>query len=110
MAPAMPTTRFIYCHHVEPRDKLYTLKKKSFLIPLKYTDVSTISRTILGVKKDRRIDDYWNIVGQEICLFLAGFTQFALKVEKPSGTSMWFGKRLPKIQATTKSDHVWSAV
>ena len=31
---------FIYRHHVEPRVKLYSPREESFLIPLRYIDVS----------------------------------------------------------------------
>ena len=54
---------FIYRHHVEPRVKLYSPREESFPIPLKYIDVSRITRTNLDVKQEHRIDDYWNIEG-----------------------------------------------
>ena len=34
------TGEFIHRHHVEPRVKLYMPKEESFLIPLKYIDVT----------------------------------------------------------------------
>ena len=52
---------FIYRHHVEPRVKLYSPKEESFLIPLKYIDVTRTTHTNLDVKQEKRIDDYWNI-------------------------------------------------
>ena len=52
---------FIYRHHVEPTVKLYSPKKESFPIPLKYIDVSRTTHTNLDVKQEKRIDDYWNI-------------------------------------------------
>ena len=62
---------FIHRHHVEPRVKLYSPREESFPIPLKYTDVSRTTHTNLDVKRERRIDDSWNILmGQEICLIL----------------------------------------
>ena len=54
---------FIYCHHVEPRVKLYSPREESFPIPLKYIDVSRTTHTNLDVKQEKRIDDYWNIDG-----------------------------------------------
>ena len=54
---------FIYRHHVEPRDKLYSSREESFLIPLKYIDVSRTTHTNLDVMQESRIDDYWNIDG-----------------------------------------------
>ena len=54
---------FIYRHHVEPRVKLYSPREESFLIPLKHIDVSRTTHTNLDVKKEKRIDDYWNIDG-----------------------------------------------
>ena len=52
---------FIYRHHVEPRVKLYSPKKESFPIQLKYIDVTQFTHTNLDVKLEKRIDYYWNI-------------------------------------------------
>ena len=49
---------FIYRHHVEPRVKLYSPREESFLLPLKYIDVSRITHTNLDVKQKRRIEIY----------------------------------------------------
>ena len=59
---------FIY--HVEFRVKLYSPREESFPIPLKYIDVSRTMHTNLDVKQEKRIDDYWNIGGQETCQIL----------------------------------------
>ena len=40
---------FIYRHHVEPRVKFYSPREESFLIPLKYMDVSRTTQTNLDV-------------------------------------------------------------
>ena len=63
---------FIYCHHVEPRVKLYSPREESFPTPLKYIDVTRTTHTNVEVKQEKRIDDYWNIVsmGLETCLIL----------------------------------------
>ena len=77
---------FIYRHHVEPRVKLYSLRKESFLIPLKYIDVSRTTHTNLDVKQEIRIDDYWNIDGsRDLSDPWTGFTQFTLLDEKSPG-------------------------
>ena len=73
---------FIY-RHVEPRVKLYSPREESFPIPLKYIDVTRTTHTNLDVKQEKRIDDYWNIEGQEISHSWTGFTQFTLRSEKP---------------------------
>ena len=49
---------FIYCHHVEPRVKLYSPREESFPIPLKYIDGTRTTHTNLDVKQEKRIDDY----------------------------------------------------
>ena len=54
---------FIHRHHVEPRVKLYSPRKESFPIPLKYIDVSRTTHTNLDVEQEKRIDDYWNVDG-----------------------------------------------
>ena len=61
---------FIYRLDVEHRVKLYSLRGESFPIQLKSTDASRTTRTNLDVMQERRIDDYWISMGQEICLIL----------------------------------------
>ena len=69
-------------HKVETRVKLYSPREESFLIPLKYIDVSRSTRTYLDVKQERRIDDYWNIDGsRDLSDSWTGFTQFTLLEE-----------------------------
>ena len=88
---------FIYRHHVEPRVKLYSPKEDSFLVPLKYIDVSRTTRTNSDVKQERRIDDYWNIDGsRDLSVSWAGFTRFTLLEEKPPDGYMWSGERLTR--------------
>ena len=75
---------FIFRHHVEPRVKLYSPREESLPIPLKYIDVSRTTHTNLGVKQERRIDDYWNIDGpRDLSDYWTGFTQFTLLEERP---------------------------
>ena len=74
---------FIYRHHVEPRVKLYSPRKESFPIPLKYIDVSRTTHTNFDVKQEKRIEDYWNIDGsRDLSDLWTGFTQFILLEEK----------------------------
>ena len=74
---------FIYRHHVEPRVKLYSPREESFLVPLKYIDVTRTTHTNLDVKQEKRIDDYWNIDGsRNLSDPWTGFTQFTLLEEK----------------------------
>ena len=47
-----------------------TRREESFPIPFKYIDVSRTTHTDLDVKQEKRIDDYWNIMGLETCLIL----------------------------------------
>ena len=73
----------IYRHLVEPRVKLYSPREESFLIPLKYIDVSRTTHTNLDVKLEKRIDDYWNIDGsRDLSDPWTGFTQFTPLGEK----------------------------
>ena len=52
---------FIYRHLNELRVQLHVPKEQTFLIPLKYTDVTRSTHTDLDVLQERRIDDYWNV-------------------------------------------------
>ena len=100
---------FIYRHHVEPRVKLYSPREESFLVPLKYIDVSRTAHTNLEVMQESRIDVYWNIDGsRDLSDSWTGFTQFTLLSEKPPDGYMWSGVRLTKRQATSRPDHLWT--
>ena len=71
-------------HHVEPRVKLYSPREESFLIPLKYIDVSRTTHTNLDVMQEKRTNDYWNIDGpRDLSDPWTGFTQFILLEGKP---------------------------
>ena len=93
---------FIHRHHVEPRVKLYSPREDSFPFPLKYIDVSRTTHTNLDVKQERRIDDYWNIVGsRDLSDPWTGFTQFTLL------EYVWSGERLTRKQLTSRPNHLW---
>ena len=47
---------------------------------------------------------------QTFVRFLERFTKFKLLKEKPPKGYMWSGRRLTKIQATTRPDHIWPEV
>ena len=98
---------FIYRHHVEPRVKLYSPREESFLIPLKYIDVSRTTHTNLDVKQEKRIDDYWNIDGSRNLSDPWSFTQFTLLDEKAPDGYTWSGGRLTRKQLTSRPDHLW---
>ena len=92
---------FINRHHVEPRVKLYPPREESFLIPLKYIDVSRTTHTNLDLKHEKRIDDYWNIDGsRNLSDPWTGFTQ--LLEEKPPDGYMWSGDRLTRKLLTSR--------
>ena len=99
---------FKYRHHVESKVKLYSPREESFLIPLKYIDVSRITRTNLDLKQERRIDDYWNSDGsRDLSDSWTVFTQFTLLEEKPPDGYMWSGERLRRRQLTSRPDRSW---
>ena len=90
---------FIYRHHVEPQVHLYVLKEESFPISLKYIDVTRNTHTNLEVLQEKRIDDCWNVD-------VTGFTKFTLLNQKPPQGYMWSGRRLSKIEATTRPGYL----
>ena len=84
---------FMYRHHVEPRVKLYSPREESFLIPLKYIDITRTIHTNLDVLQERRIDDSWNIDGsRDLSDSWTGFTQFTPLEEKPPNGFLWSGE------------------
>ena len=99
---------FMYRHHVEPRVRLCSSREESFPVPLKHIEVSRTTRTVLDVKQERRIDDYWNIDGsRDLSDSWTGFTQFTLLEETPPDGYMWSGRRLIRRQLTSRPDHLW---
>ena len=99
---------FIFRHHVEPRVKLYSPREESFLIPLKYIDVSRITRTNLDVAQERRIDDYWNIDGsRDLSDSCTGFTQFTQSEDEYIYIYMRSRWRLTRKQLTSRPDYLW---
>ena len=64
------------CHHVEPRVKLNVPREESFLVPLKYIDVTRTTNTPLDVMLESNIDDCWNVDGErELSDTWTGFTR-----------------------------------
>ena len=97
---------FIFRHHVEPGVKLYSSREESFLIQLKYIDVSRTTHTNLDVKQEKRIDDYWNIDGsRDLSDPWTGFTQFTQLDDKAPDGYTWSGGRLTRKHLTSGPDH-----
>ena len=102
------TGDFIYRHHVEPRVRLYMPKEESFLIPLKYIDVTRTTCTSLDVLLEKDTDDCWNLDGQrELSDAWTGFTRFNLSNERPPDGYTWSGERLTRKQTTSRHDKKW---
>ena len=85
---------FIYRHHTKPRVQLYVPKEETFLILLKFIDVTRSTHADLDVRQEKKIDDYWNV---DSCKHLPdswrGFTKFTLLKEKLPKGYMWSGER-----------------
>ena len=83
-------------------------EEESFLIPLKYIDVTSVTHTTFDVLQESRIDDKWDIDGaRDLSDSWTGFTQCTSLKEKPPDGYMWSGWRLTKRQATSRPDHLW---
>ena len=64
-------------------------------------------QTELDVAQEKRIDHCWNVDEDgRLSDSWTGFTKFTLLKTPPKGY-MWSGRRRPKIQTTTRPDHVW---
>ena len=62
----------------------------------------------MDVKKEKRIDDYWNIDGsRDLSDPWTVFTQFTLLDEKAPDGYTWSGVRLTRKQLTSRPDHLW---
>ena len=67
--------------------KLYVPREASFIIPLKYIDVTRATSTSLDVMMEKNIDYYLNVDGdRELLDMWTGFTRFTVLDEKqPDG-------------------------
>ena len=61
--------------------------------------------------QEQRIDDCWKVdENRSLSDSWIGFTKFTLMKETPPKGHMWSGKRLIKVQTTTRPDQVWPEV
>ena len=68
----------------------------------------TYPELLADVKKETRIDDYWNVDGsRDLSDPWTGFTQFTLLEEKAPDGKMWSRVRLTRKQLTSRPDHLW---
>ena len=76
---------FIYRHHSAPRVQLHVAEEETFLIPVKYIDVTRSTHTDLDVMQEKRIGNYWNVdANRSLSDSWKGFTKFTLLKEHPS--------------------------
>ena len=57
----------MYRHHVEPRVKLHVLREESFLIPLKYVNVTRNTETSLDVLFEKTLKTIGTLMEIENC-------------------------------------------
>ena len=89
---------------MENRVKLYVPREESFLVPLKYIDITRTTHPSLDVLLEQNIDDYWNVDGErELSDAWTGFTRFI----RPLDGFSWSGRRLMRKQTTSRPDNVW---
>ena len=98
---------FICRHHSEPRVQLYVPKEETFPIPLKYIDVTRSTHSDLDVMQEKRVDDCWNVgSNRSLSDSWKGFTKLTLAKGKHPRGHMWPGRRLTKVQTSSRPDHV----
>ena len=83
-------------------------REETFLVPMKYIDVTRTTYTSLDVMLEKQIEDYWNVDGErELSDAWTGFTSFVLVKERPPEGYTWSGRRLTREQKTFRPDEVW---
>ena len=81
---------------MEPRVKLYMPKEETFLIPMKYIDVTRTTFSSLDVLLEKNIDDYWNVdEDRELSDAWTGFTEVDTRAKR---------RRKSCVQVATCSD------
>ena len=102
---------FIYRHHNEPHVQHSVPKEETFPFRLKYVDVTRSTYTDLDVMQEKRIDDYCNVdENRSLSDSWKRFTKFTSLKKKPPKGKMWSGRRLTKVQATTRPENLWPEV
>ena len=82
-------------------------RRKSSQIPLKYIDVTRSTCIDLDDMQEKRVDDFWNVdSNRNVSDSWKVFTQFTLLEEKPPKGYLWSGRRLTKVQTTTRPNKV----
>ena len=100
-----------WLHHNEPRVQLYVPKEETFLIPLKYIDVTRSTHTDLDVMQETT---YWRLLE---CRFKQTLFRFVERIHEihsiernTSQGFLWSWRRLTKVRTTTRPDHTWPEV
>ena len=71
--------KFIFCHHVEPRVKLYVPREVSFSFSTEIHRRDQGYKNSIGCSAGENIEDYWNVDGdRELSDTWTGFTQDSL--------------------------------
>ena len=86
---------------VVPRVKLYVPKEESFLVPIKYIDVTRTSCTSLDVMLEKQIEDLDG--KKELSDAWSGFTRLDLLKERPPEGFSWSGWKLTRKQKNFSS-------
>ena len=103
----MRKLKFIYRHHVVLRVKLYVLREETFLLPVKYIDVTRTTFTSLDVMGEKNIGDYCNVdEDRELSDAWTGVTRFVLLKERPPEGKTWSGGRRKRKQTISRPDDV----
>ena len=97
---------FIHRHHIEPRVQLFVPKEETFLVPLKYVDVTRSTHTKLDVLQENRIDDFLNVdANRSLSETWKGFNEVHIIDRKTSKKLhvVWWGdwrkfKQLPDLR------------
>ena len=82
-------------------------QEESFLIPLKYIDVSRTTHTNLDVLLEEQIEDCWNVDGERESDAWTGFARFSSTKGKATGRIYMSRWRLTRKQTTSLPDNVW---
>ena len=89
----------------------YVPREAPFPIPLKYIDVTKAASTSLDVMLKKKIEDYWNVDGdQDLSDTWTSFTRFTMLDEKPPDGCTWSRERLTRKQTTPRPDSPWPEI
>ena len=97
-----------YRHHIEPRSSIARAEKRIISYSTEYFWFHQVNLCGSGDCTKKRIYDYWDVdENRNLSDSWTSFTRFALLNKTPMKRYNQPGRKLTRIQTTSRPDHIW---